>query len=151
MQKGVDITLMPNSLCVDGTTACANIGSYYAVVGRWATQWPMGDGMKFLLGTEAGYAPNTPTTGSGDGFAYQVTFNFVNFAPHHSFGLVFGRAGDGWLISPDFKNNNNLIEGRYKWVLNKKQKVEARYRRRSVIFGTPSTSDDYYLRYTVKF
>lgn len=154
VQKGIDITFMPNSLCVDGTTTCANIGSYYAVVGRWAAQWPMGNnGMKFLLGTEAGYAPNTQdrTTGSADGLAYQVTFNFVDFVPHHSFGLVVGRAGDGWLISPDFSSNNNLIEGRYKWVLNKKQKIEARYRSRSVIFGAPSTSDDYYVRYTVKF
>lgn len=152
VQKGIDITLMPNSLCVDGTTTCANIGSYYAIVGRWAAQWPMGDSsMQFLLGTEAGYAPNTPTTGSGDGLAYQVTFNLVNFMPHHSFGLVVGRAGDGWLISPDFKSNNTLVEGRYKWVLNKKQKIEARFRSRSVIFGAPSTSNDYYLRYTMKF
>ncbi len=154
VQQGVDITVMPNSMCVDGILTCANIGTYYAVVGRWAAQWPMGDrGMKFLLGTEGGYAPNTQdrTIGSADGLAYQVTFNFVDFVRHHSFGLVVGRAGDGWLISPDFKSNRNLIEGRYKWVLNKKQKIEARYRQRSVIFGAPSTGNDYYVRYTVKF
>jgi len=155
VQQGVDVTVMPNSLCVDGIGPCSNIGSYYAVVGRWAAQWPMGNkGMKFLLGTEGGYAPTTQERSPGvsaDGLAYQVTFNFVDFIPRHSFGLVIGRAGDGWLISPDFKSNRNLYEGRYKWVLAKNQKIEARYRSRSVIVGAPSTSDDYYLRYTVKF
>lgn len=154
VQQGVDITLMPNSLCVDGTTTCANIGTYYAVVGRWAAQWPMGNsGMKFLLGTEAGYAPSTQdrTSESADGLAYQVTFNFLNFIPHHNFGLVLGRAGDGWLISPDFSSNNNLIEGRYKWVLNKKQKIEARYRQKTTIFGASTIKNDYYVRYTLKF
>ena len=120
--------------------------------------------MKFMLAGEVGYAPNTPkrgvvktgTSGDADGLAAQITFNFIDIIPRHSAGLVLGRAGDGWLLSPDFSPNANLIEARYKWAIDKKQAIEARVRNREDIkqlVGSAFKREDvdYYLRYTYKF
>ncbi len=127
--------------------------------------WPIGKKQtQFLIGLELGYAPNTPTDasksiGAGndtDGFAGQVTFNLINFMPKHSVGLVVGRAGAGYLMSPDFRENTNLLELRYKWTIDKKQKIEARIRRREdidqITYSLQARVDtDFYLRYTRKF
>ena len=117
-----------------------------------------------MLAGEAGYAPNTPkrsvvrtgTSGDANGFAAQITFNFIDIVPRHSVGFVLGRAGDGWLLSPDFGPNTNLAEVRYKWAIDKKQSVEARLRNREDIdqrVGSPFKREDvdYYVRYTYKF
>jgi len=134
-------------------------------VGRMALAWPVGNkGTKFVLGMEAGYAPQTPTlaakslsgSGDSDGFATQITFNFVDIFPRHSLGLVVGRAGAGYLLAPDFRENNNLLELRYKWQINKKQKLEARVRRRTEIKRQSTAADkrvdsDIYIRFTHKF
>jgi len=68
---------------------------------------------------------------------------------------VFGRAGDGWLLSPDFGANANLVELRYKWAIDKKQALEARVRNREDIdqrVGSLHKREDvdFYLRYTYK-
>ncbi len=164
VQRGFDISYLPDSLRKDGT-ASGEIESYWAIVGRMAAAWPIGKKQtKFLIGLELGYAPNTPTEASKsigasdntDGFAGQVTFNLVNFVPKHSVGLVIGRAGAGYLISPDFRENTNLLELRYKWAIDKKQKIEARIRRREDIDQVTNSlqkreDTDFYLRYTRKF
>ena len=164
VQRGIDITYIPSALRADGT-ATGRIDDYIAFVGRAAARWPMGqDGMKFLLGGELGYALNTQTetaaqiAGSDEvgGIATQVTFNFIDFIPSHSFGLVLARADAGWLLSPDFRSNNTLIEGRYKWQLAKKHRIEGRLRQREDIeqltTATEKRTDvDLYLRYTYKF
>ena len=54
------------------------------------------------------------------------------------------------------RDNNNLAELRYKWVINKKQKLEARIRRRVEIEQRPGTlskreDTDLYIRYSYKF
>ena len=120
--------------------------------------------MKFMLAGEAGYAPNTPTevamnTGtSGDtgGFAGQVSFNFIDIAPRHSFALFYGQAQSDWLLSPDFRNNNSLIEGRYQWRIDGDRSVEARLRERkdldSILGAGRDRTDRYiYVRYTQRF
>ena len=164
VQRGFDISYLPDSLRTDGT-ASGQIDDYWAIVGRLAAAWPVGKKQtQFLIGLELGYAPNTPTEASksiggsseSDGFAGQVTFNLVNFVPKHSVGLVVGRAGAGYLISPDFRENTNLLELRYKWAIDKKQKIEARIRRREDIDQVTSSlqtrvDTDFYLRYTRKF
>ncbi len=163
VQRGIDITYLPSALRTDGT-ATGRIDDYIAVVGRAAARWPMGEaGMKFMLGGELGYALNTQTESAakipGDdevgGVATQVTFNFIDFVPSHSFGLVLGRADAGWLLSPDFRSNNTLIEGRYKWQFAKKHKIEGRLRQREDIKQLTATAEkrtdvDIYIRYTYK-
>ena len=162
VQRAVDITWLPDALHSNGV-GVGPVEDYWGLVGRLAGQWPMRGSMKFMLAGEVGYAPNTPlrsvtktgTTGDADGLAAQITFNFIDIVPKHSAGLVFGRAGDGWLLSPDFGANANLVELRYKWAIDKKQALEARARNREDIdqrVGSLYKREDvdFYLRYTYK-
>ncbi|MCK5720996.1 MAG: hypothetical protein KAI84_00530 [Gammaproteobacteria bacterium] len=165
VQRGIDITYLPDALCSDGTTTCSQRKDYITLVGRAAMQWPIGgSGTKFMLGTEAGYAFNTQlssvaqtgTSGDADGLAWQLTFNFIDIVPKHSLGLVYANAGAGWLISPDFRNNNSLVELRYKWAIDKRNRIEARIRQREDLVTLVGETrnrvdDDLYVRYTWKF
>jgi len=159
-QRGVGLTYIPNALLYDGT----NRASYLGLVGRGARQWPLAGGSKFLLGMEAGYAPTTPQkselniggTERAGGLAWQTTFNWIGFAPHQSIGLVLGEAQGGWLLSPDFPNNNRLIEVRHRYQINKKMKLESRIRKRVELQQQTAAvrrkdSNDFYVRFTQKF
>lgn len=163
VQRGIDLTYLPDALRVDGN-AGGHIDDYWAVVGRLAARWPVrNSGMQFMLATELGYAPNRPTalavdtgtSGRADGFAGQLTFNFIDIVPRHSVGLVLGRAEAGYLLSPDFRSNANLVEARYQWTIAKNQSFEARLRHRQDIERLNGATEDredvdYYLRYTYK-
>ncbi|NOY67432.1 MAG: hypothetical protein GXP13_08485 [Gammaproteobacteria bacterium] len=162
-QRGIDVTYLPAALQKDGNAA-GRIEDYWAVVGRAAARWPLSSGSAFMLGGELGFASNTQTKaaaglpGAGDAGnnAYQVTFNWINFVPKHSVGLVLAKADAGWLLSPDFRDNTDLTEIRYKWITAKNQKFEARLRRRvDSVMKTGAIKEredvDIYLRYTYKF
>jgi len=163
VQRALDATWLPEALHSRGVGA-GTVESYWGLVGRLAAQWPVTGSMKFMLAGELGYAPNTPlrsvtrtgTSGDADGLAAQISFNFIDIVPRHGVGLVLGRAGDGWLLSPDFSDNSNLAEVRYQWAIDKKQTFEARLRHREDIdqrIGSVEKREDvdYYLRYTYKF
>jgi len=164
VQRSLDVTYLPSALQSDGN-ATGNIDDYLAFVGRFAAQWPMGaNGMKFLLAGELGYAPNTPSSsalklgngGDAGGNATQVTFNFIDIVPRHSVGVVVGKVEGGWLLSPDFKNNQHLYETRYRWNIAKKQRIEIRLRYRTDIEQRTDKLEkredtDLYARYTYKF
>jgi hypothetical protein len=162
VQRAVDVTWLPDALNSDGFDV-GPVDDYWGLVGRLAGQWPMRGSTKFMLAGEVGYAPNTPqrsvvrtgTSGDADGLAAQITFNFIDIIPKHSAGLVLGRAGDGWLLSPDFGPNTNLVELRYKWAIDKKQALEARVRNREDIHQRVGSlykreDVDFYVRYTFK-
>ena len=161
-QRGFDISYLPDSLHTDGVNA-GRIEDYWAFAGRLAAQWDISSKSKFLLAGELGYAPNTPdksvfNLGAGDtgGIAWQTTFNLINFRPDHSIGLVIAKAEAGWLMSPDFRSNNTLLEVRYRWMIKKSLKLEARARRRQEIDKpipnlVKKDDEDYYLRLTWKF
>ncbi|HEX9626908.1 MAG TPA: hypothetical protein VGA00_08240 [Acidiferrobacterales bacterium] len=163
-QRGWDITYIPDSLRKDGT-AGGRIEDYYGITGRLALQWPIGQGAtRFMLSGEAAYAPNTPTeaalgiggTDDVSGLAIHTSANFIDFVPKHSFGLVYGQARGGWLLSPDFVNNMTLIEGRYAWRFAENQIIDMRLRRREdyeqLTTATQQRTDtDYYVRYTARF
>jgi len=163
VQRAMDVTWLPDALH-SGGVGVGPVEDYWGLIGRLAGQWPMRASMKFMLAGEVGYAPNTPqrsvvktgTSGDADGLAAQITFNFIDVVPQHSAGLVFGRAGDGWLLSPDFGPNTNLVELRYKWAIDKKQTLEARARNREDIHQRVGSlykreDVDFYVRYTFKF
>ncbi|VAX02138.1 hypothetical protein MNBD_GAMMA22-411 [hydrothermal vent metagenome] len=164
VQRGLDISYLPNALCVDGLN-CGNRKDYIGLVARGAAKWAISTGEpEFMLAASLGYAPNTQlnttakigNSGNTSGTAYQVTANFINFLHLHSVGLVYGKVDAGWLLSPDFRNNNTLMEIRYKWILDKKQKFEARIRKREEIEQRTASAqkqvdNDFYIRYTVKF
>ncbi len=164
VQRSLDVTYLPSALQSDGN-ATGSIDDYLAFVGRFAAQWPMGaGGMKFLLAGEWGYAPKTPSNialklgaaGDAGGNAAQVSFNFMDIAPRHSIGVVVGKVEGGWLLSPDFKNNQYLYETRYRWNITKKQRIEIRVRYRTDIEQPTDKTEkredkDLYARYTHKF
>lgn len=163
VQRAVDISWLPDALHSSGI-GVGPVDDYWGLVGRLAAQWPLRGSTKFMLAGEVGYAPNTPqrsvvrtgTSGDADGLAAQITFNFIDIVPKHSAGLVLGRAGDGWLLSPDFGPNANLAELRYKWAVDKKQTVEARVRNREDIRQRTGSLHkredvDFYVRYTFRF
>lgn len=163
VQRGFNISYLPDSLMKDGTTS-GRIDDYWGLTAKTAAAWNVGQNkMRFLLAGELGYAPQTPTNaalkidegGDADGGALQVSVNLIDFFPKHSFGLVYGYVGGGWLLSPDFRNNNTLVEGRYKWQATKKFKLEARLRKREDLKQLTSTKQkredvDYYIRATYK-
>lgn len=164
VQRGFGITYLPDTLQKDGT-ASGRIEDYWGFAGRMAAQWPiMSGGTKFMLGGELGYAPETPTkaaistvgTDDTSGVAANITLNLIDFYPRHSIGLVLARVHGGWLLSPDYRNNNNLLEVRYKWNIVKNHRLEARIRNRKDIdihTGAIRKRDDndLYIRYTYKF
>jgi hypothetical protein len=142
----------------------ARIDDYLGIAGRMAMQWRLAGGMRFVWAGEAGFAPNTSTeaalrlSGSGraSGLAFQTSVNLVDFAPGHGVGLVYGQAGGGWLLSPDFGNNQELLELRYQWKLSATQSIETRVRQRRDLeqrtdAARKRVDDDVYVRFTQRF
>lgn len=164
VQRGFDITYIPDSLQKDGT-ASGRIENYTGISGKLAAQWPLQSlADKLLVGGELAWAPKTPTeeavktgtSGDADGYAFQLSANLLDIRPGHSFGMVYMRSEGGWLLSADIGSNQHLLEGRYKWQINKQQKLEFRLRERDDLEKQNGAKDkrkdlDYYLRYTVKF
>ena len=76
--------------------------------------------------------------------------------PSHSFALQYGRAQGGWLISPDFRNNEILYELRYEWKILENHALTTRYRRRDemdMLVGAARArrDEDIFVRYTLSF
>jgi len=163
VQRSLSLTYLPDALYADGQAGSAS--DYSALAGRLALRWPLGDnGPDFMLGLEAGHAFDTPSKvslglpGQGDssGNAWQISFNLMDMVPGHSVGLVGSRAGAGWLLSPDFLPNTEMLEVRYQWLIDSQQRFEARLRYREDIDRLLSTTHerqdtDFYLRYTYTF
>lgn len=163
LQRGWDFTYIPDALRKDGS-AGGRIEDYLGITGRLALQWTMARDMRFVWAGEVGYAPNTPTKaalglpgdGDVDGYAFQTSLNFVDIAPGHSVGVVYAQTDGGWLLSPDFSNNQELLEARYQWRLSKVQAIEARLRGRQDLDQYAAAvqkreDTDYYVRYTHQF
>ena len=122
-QQGFDITYMPRSLLKDGGRT-GRIKDYWGIVGRFAASWPEGSGGPHLnVAGEIGYAPETPSLaamglagdGDADGLAWNFSASLVDFRPDHSVGVNYGLAGAGWLLSPQYRENEEVIEIRYLW------------------------------------
>ncbi|HEU4773674.1 MAG TPA: hypothetical protein VFS82_04040 [Lysobacter sp.] len=160
----LSLTWMPSSLADQGT-ANASREDYLAIDARVAGTWPIrDDGLRLVAGAEVGYALNTPASavlgtgqrGDSDGLAWQLQASLYDIAPGHHLGVAYGRAGAGWLISPDFRPNDALAEIRYQWRVNPKLSFEARIRERKEIEIPASArrarvDDDFYLRASIKF
>lgn len=121
VQRALDISYLPDSLLVDGTDT-GRRENYLAIVGRLAMRWPLGSGGAALrAGMELGYAPETPTSAAVDidadvdGLAWNVAVSLMEFRPRHNIGVNYGQTGAGWLLSPNFRENEELFEIRYQW------------------------------------
>jgi len=164
VQRAFDVSYLPSSLMTEGSVS-GPVEDYVAFVGRLAAQWPLFKrGAKLLAGAELGYAPHTPkkaaigtgTDGNSGGLAWQVQLSFLDVFPGHSCALQHGRAQGGWLISPDFRNNEILYELRYEWRIVQNHTLAARFRRRDemdMLVGAARArrDEDIFVRYTLSF
>lgn len=164
VQRMLSLTWMPDALADQGPAIPAR-RDYVALTARAALAFAEAEaGRRVLLGMEAGHAFNTPRRslygldggGRVGGNAWQASLNFEQFLPGHSLGFVVGRAQAGWLLSPDFRNNDRLAEVRYQWRIDPNWSIEARVREREedVVPGTalrPRRDRDAYLRLSGRF
>lgn len=164
IQRVIGFTWMPDALAPEGIAQMTR-EDYTTLDVKLAAGWPLNDsGRKIVAGIETAYAFNTPTgdvvstgeTGDTDGLAWQVAGSLYNLAPNHHLGIVTGQAGAGWLLSPDFRNNDRLHEIRYQWKFSTAWSLEARYRIREELRIPGNAANeredrDYYIRISGKF
>ena len=163
VQRMVTMTWLPSALRTNGLADPA-LENYLAITAKAAAEWPLGQGgTKFRLGGEIGWAADTPRrqamntgTGDADALSWQASFSFMDVLPDHDVGIVYGRVADGWLLSSDFRPNDELLEARWVWQASKAWQLDARIRRREEIdlpasAARPRRDDDMYLRATWKF
>jgi len=164
IQRAFDITYMPSSLLVDGQTA-GPVEDYWGIVARAANRWPLrSEGWRIRLSSEVGFAPNTPTktasgiigTGNAEGFAWNVTASVMDFVPNHSIGINFAKTEAGWLLSPQYRDNERLFEIRYVWRPTGRLSVDVRGRwrdelRQRIIEDPGRDRFDFYARFTWSF
>lgn len=159
VQRGFDVSYLPASLLTEGTPSGAR-EDYWGFVGRLVVRWPQrSEGMRLRAGVEIGFAPETPVAAAvnldddPDGFAWDVVASIIDFRQNHSIGVNYARTGAGWLLSPQFRPNEELIEIRYMWRPERGPTLEARFRRREDLEQVIGTSQkrkefDMYVRLT---
>ena len=164
VQRALDVTYMPSSLLAEGQVD-GRVEDYWAIVARAAGRWPVrADGWRLRFSSEVGYASNTPTnaaagivgTGDADGLAWNITASIMDFMPDHSIGVNFARTEAGWLISPQYADNEELFEIRYMWRPTERLTLDVRGRWRDKLHQ-PLLEDpdqdrfDFYARFTWSF
>ena len=161
LQRALDISYLPKSLLKDGTQSGRRV-DYYGVVLRSANRWPeRDDGIRLRIAAELGYAPETQTlaaaslAGSGDtdGLGWNVVLSLMDFKPHHSIGVNYGRVGAGWLLSPQFRPNESLAEIHYQWRRSRDLAIDIRMRQREeleqlVLTDRRQKELDFFVRFT---
>jgi hypothetical protein len=168
IQREIGLTWIPDAVpgAVPGTEPVSARGDYVALVLRGAVQPELAVlGGRVVLGSELGLAFGTPSrallgTGTadedGDGLAYQLSANLMEMGGRHSVGIVHSRAGDGWLISPDIRDNNRELEARYYWHYARWGRLDVRFRSREDLFHRVDALQrrkdrDVYIRTTLRF
>ncbi len=163
-QRGFDITYLPQSLLKDGSRS-GRIEDYIGFVGRFATSWlDETSGPRLNIAGEVGYAPETPTraamglpgNGETDGLAWNLAASVLDFRPNHNIGINYGRTDAGWLLSPQFRENEELLEIRYLWRPSRVRALEIRARLRNELVQLSGTARkqeelDIYVRLTLGF
>jgi hypothetical protein len=165
IQRGIDLTYMPAA--VPAPDAEGGREDYVAVVARAALQPPVAPlGGRVVLGVEAGVAAGAPrrellgtglaADGRGEGRAIQISANLMEVGRRHSVGVLFARAGDGWLISPDIRENNREFEARYYWQYAPWGRLDVRVRDREDLRPRTGAARrrhdrDVYVRTTLRF
>ena len=80
----------------------------------------------------------------------------MDFAPHHSIGINYAQTGAGWLVSPQYRNNERLFEIRYVWRPTDHMTLDIRGRLREELQQTlvedPDRDPfDFFIRFTWRF
>ena len=161
LQRGLDISYLPKSLLKDGLLSGRH-EDYYGIVIRSANRWPERDeGIRLRVAYELGYAPETQTrsaagfagNGDVDGLAWNVVLSLMDIRPNHSVGINYGRVGAGWLLSPQFRQNESLAEIRYQWRKTRQLALDVRIRIRTeleqqMLSNSKREEVDFFLRFT---
>ena len=164
VQRALGISYMPSSLKKNGIETEPSV-DYWAVVARTAARWPMrSEGWRLRFSSEVGYAPETPTklasgiVGSGEagGLAWNVTMSIMEFLPNHSIGVNYAQTEAGWLISPQYADNERLWEIRYMWRPTERLTLDVRGRWRDeltqrIVDDPDRDRFDFYARFTWSF
>ncbi len=164
VQRAVDINYFPSALLSNGQ-ADGPVEDYWGIVARAAARWPVRtESWRIRLSSEIGYAPNTPTkaatgvTGTGDtgGLAWNITASIMDFVPNHSIGVNYAQTEAGWLVSPQYNNNERLFEIRYVWRPTGGLTLDVRARWRDdlherIIEDPDRNRLDFYVRFTWSF
>ena len=155
---------MPSSLRKNGIDN-EPVVDYWAFVARAAARWPVrSEGWRLRFSSEVGYAPETPTrlasgiVGSGDagGLAWNVSASIMDFLPNHSIGVNYAETEAGWLISPQYADNERLLELRYMWRPTDRLTMDVRGRWRDeltqrIVEEPDRDRFDFYARFTWSF
>jgi len=163
-QRGIDVTYLPSALLTDGDLS-GPVDDYVGIVARLATARPFGDkGRRWNVTGEIGYAPETPTKaaadlagdGDVDGLAWAVTASLMDLWPSHSIGINYARTDPGWLLSPQYRDNEELFEIRYLWRKSDNLVIDARVRWREELERELNQSQkldefDFFARFTLRF
>lgn len=161
LQRGLDISYLPKSLLKDGEFS-GRREDYYGIVARSSNRWPdRNDGPRLRVASEIGYATETQTKaaaglagdGDADGLAWNIAISVMEFVPNHSIGVNYGEVGAGWLLSPQFRQNETLSEIRYQWRKSKQLAFDFRIRRRKEMeqleFSDRKREElDFFIRFT---
>lgn len=137
--RALAFTVYPDAL------ASAGLGSrqredYVTATFKLAAGWDLGEsGRRLVAVGEIGRAFETPElfavglpgNGDADGWGWQLGADLVNVFARHTVGLNYGQADAGWLISNDFRQNNELAEFRWQFKYSSTLRFEfrARWRR----------------------
>jgi len=164
VQRALDVNYFPSSLLINGQ-ADGPLEDYWAIVARLAGRWPVRlESWRLRLSGELGYAPNTQTkaatgiVGMGDsgGLAWNVTASIMDFVPNHSIGINYAETEAGWLVSPQYNNNERLFEIRYVWRPTGRLTLDVRGRwrdrlRQRIIENPDRDRFDFFIRFTWSF
>jgi hypothetical protein len=163
-QRGFDISYLPSALLKDGTQT-GPVDDYIGIVARMATAREFGDkGRRWNIAAEVGYAPETPTRasldlpgdGDADGYAWTFAASLMDLWPNHSIGINYGRADAGWLLSPQYRDNEELVEIRYLWRKRRNLAIDVRIRWREELVQQVTQTQkrdevDFFARFTLGF
>lgn len=137
--RALAVTVYPDALASEGLSSSQR-EDYVTATFKLGAGWDLGDsGRRLVAVGELGRALETPQRlavglpgrGDADGWGWQLGADLVNVFPRHTVGLNYGRVDAGWLISNDFRQNNELAEFRWQFKYSAALRFEfrARWRR----------------------
>jgi hypothetical protein len=94
--------------------------------------------------------------GDAGGLAWNATASVMDFVPNHSIGINYAETEAGWLLSPQYNNNERLFEIRYMWRPTNPLTLDVRGRWRDplqqrIIEDSARDRFDFYIRFTWSF
>lgn len=127
---------------------------YAIATARATAAWPLSEaGWRLLLGGELGHAVRAPAASRRG--AWHLEGALESPGRRHGLSLVHGRVGSAWLVSSDFRGNDELSELRYLWRVTPQFSLDARWRWRREIelpgLSARRVDRDAFLRATWRF